>query len=319
MAIAHLKKILMALPCLVGLSACMHPKPPAKLPLQPPPHVGMPSVASPSLESQQAAKYYRRIEADNLVRGLMRIDGGGPDVPFDAHQIARNFERVALYTEYKRVGHAFVARQSQSQLKRWETPVRVKLHFGASVPADVQTKDSDFVAKYLRRLQRVTKHPITLTHSETDANFHVIVASIDEQRELGPLLSQINPDMSNQNAHDFAYQSRNIYCSVYAFDSAHNPNTYGRAIALIRSEHPDLMRNSCYHEEIAQGLGLANDSPDARPSIFNDDEEFAYLTTHDEKLLSILYDPRLKPGMTARQARPIVAQLAAEHAPRGGV
>ncbi|MEL6700412.1 MAG: DUF2927 domain-containing protein, partial [Pseudomonadota bacterium] len=49
-----------------------------------------------------------------------------------------------------------------------------------------------------------------------------------------------------------------------------------------------------------------------RPSIFNDDEEFALLTTHDEALLRILYDPRLRRGMTERTARPIVAQIATE-------
>ncbi|MFT7253735.1 MAG: hypothetical protein ACI81Q_001152, partial [Paracoccaceae bacterium] len=48
----------------------------------------------------------------------------------------------------------------------------------------------------------------------------------------------------------------------------------------------------------------------ARPSIFNDDEEFALLTTHDELLLRILYDPRLSPGMQPDQARPILRVIA---------
>ena len=48
------------------------------------------------------------------------------------------------------------------------------------------------------------------------------------------------------------------------------------AVAIVRGEHPDLMRLSCIHEELAQGLGLANDSPYARPSVFNDDEEFGF-------------------------------------------
>ncbi len=55
-----------------------------------------------------------------------------------------------------------------------------------------------------------------------------------------------------------------------------------------------------------------SDSPTARPSIFNDDEEFALLTRHDELLLRILYDRRLQPGMTKAQAVPIVRQIAAE-------
>jgi len=85
---------------------------------------------------------------------------------------------------------------------------------------------------------------------------------------------------------------------------------YDKAIALIRGEHPELLRLSCIHEELAQGMGLANDSPRARPSIFNDDEEFGLLTTQDELMLQMLYDPRLTPGMTAAEAAPIARLIA---------
>ena len=70
------------------------------------------------------------------------------------------------------------------------------------------------------------------------------------------------------------------------------------------------MRDACYHEEIAQGLGLSNDSDLARPSIFNDDEEFALLTTHDEYLLRMLYDTRMPLGADPATARPVAAELA---------
>src|SRR6056297_2675042 len=97
--------------------------------------------------------------------------------------------------------------------------------------------------------------------------------------------------------------------SVVAFSGKNDPHIYTQAIAWIRAEHPDLMRSSCVHEELAQGLGLADDSPAARPSIFNDDDEFALLTTHDEELLRLLYSPDLKPGMTPDEARPIIRRL----------
>ena len=102
---------------------------------------------------------------------------------------------------------------------------------------------------------------------------------------------------------------RATYCLVYAISSA-GGSTYTKAFAVIRAEHPDLMRLSCLHEEITQGLGLANDSPSARPSIFNDDEEFALLTPMDELMLKMLYNPLLTPGMTEAEARPIVDSLA---------
>jgi hypothetical protein len=59
-------------------------------------------------------------------------------------------------------------------------------------------------------------------------------------------------------------------------------------------------------------MGLSNDSPQARPSVFNDDEEFGLLTTHDEELLRILYDRRLRPGMSQGEAMPIVQTIIAE-------
>ena len=81
-------------------------------------------------------------------------------------------------------------------------------------------------------------------------------------------------------------------------------------MAVIPAEHPALMLQACLHEEIAQALGLPNDSNLARPSIFNDDQEFALLTRMDELMLKILYSPELHPGMTADEARPVVEVLA---------
>ena len=69
------------------------------------------------------------------------------------------------------------------------------------------------------------------------------------------------------------------------------------------------MQRACIEEELAQGLGLANDSPYARPSIFNDDDEFATLTSMDAVMLQILYNPRLLPGMTLDQARPFLYEI----------
>lgn len=314
-------RALWALPVTVGLGACMPPAtevvveaPPARVA---PPVPAMPAVAEPSSESQSAARYYRRIESRQLAQGLMRVDGGGPDVPFTADDLQRNFERVALFNEYVQIGGRFVAQQSTAQLRRWEDPVRIKLHFGSSMASDVQARDRAVVQRYVDRLRRATGHPISITDSTDRANYHVFVVSIDEQRALGPLIKNVEPKLGRSTIHDMTTLPRTNYCAVYASSTRAKPFTYSSAIAIIRTEHPDLMRDACYHEEIAQGLGLANDSPAARPSIFNDDEEFAFLTTHDEKLLSILYDRRLSPGMTAAQARPILTQLARERAPNG--
>jgi hypothetical protein len=102
--------------------------------------------------------------------------------------------------------------------------------------------------------------------------------------------------------------NRDTFCQVLT-QSDPATSTYVAAVAVIPSEHPDLLRLSCIHEELAQALGLPNDSNAARPSIFNDDEEFALLTTQDEAMLRILYNPTLRPGMTEAEARPHIQSL----------
>ena len=100
------------------------------------------------------------------------------------------------------------------------------------------------------------------------------------------------------------------FCTAYAFSEPAGPSIYSAVIVLIRAEHPPLTRLSCVHEEMAQAMGLPNDSPEARPSLFNDDLEFALLTEHDAILLRMLYDPRLRPGMTAAEVRPLLPDIA---------
>jgi hypothetical protein len=104
---------------------------------------------------------------------------------------------------------------------------------------------------------------------------------------------------------------RDQLCIVIAFSEGGSAS-YAKAVAVIRAEHPTLLTTSCIHEELSQGLGLANDSPQARPSIFNDDEEFGLLTRHDELLLKMLYDKRFKTGMSAAEAAPIARVIAKE-------
>lgn len=282
---------------------------PAVLSTAPPLAVATPPAQS--AESKSAALFYRRLEQRLLTEGLLRRDGGGgPDTAYGPRELARNFERIALFSEYVQVGGRYVAQQSRAQLRRWSAPVRLQLHFGPSVSNQMRAEDTALVTAYVARLRRVTGHPINVvSHS---GNYHVFVVNIDEQRRLGEAISAAEPGLSRSTVAEITNLGKSTYCAVYASSTAANPNTYVSAVALIRTEHPDLMRMACYHEEIAQGLGLANDSPMARPSIFNDDEEFALLTQHDELLLKMLYDRRLSVGMTAEQARPIVRQIARE-------
>jgi len=268
--------------------------------MQPPPP---PSAASEALRT-----YYSGVQKNLLAQGLLRTDGGGPDTPWNDRILGETFLRIAFNDEYRRDSTGFVAAETPAPMRRWQKPVRVALVFGPSVPPKDRALETARVGSYLARLQRLTGHPIGL--ADHNANFNIFIVNEDERRAMGPVIAQAAPNLSAAEVLAVQNLSRETYCLVYA--SSDGTGTYSGAFALIREEHPALLGLACLHEEIAQALGLQNDTPRARPSIFNDDEEFALLTGMDEQMLRMLYDPRLKPGMTEEQARPLVQVIAAE-------
>lgn len=292
------------------LSACVSSPAVSPRPLPAPVTPVAPALPAPvSPQSAAAHAYYAQVQQALLSQGLLRTDGGGTDTPYTDRMLAETFIQIALHDEYQPGTGGLVASGKSSTLRRWEAPVRVGLRFGASVPAEVQATDRARVASYLARLAQVTGHSIRL--DDSNPNFYLHIVNEDERRALGPALLAAMPGLGAADVAGMTQMPPTTYCAVLA-QSRGQGGIYSRAFAVVRAEHPDLLRLSCIHEEVAQGLGLPNDSPRARPSIFNDDEEFALLTRMDEAMLRILYNPALRPGMTETEARPIIFDLAAK-------
>ena len=301
--------------CALALAACTAPAPPVEPTLKPPtrPEKPAPAPVKPSTvarpTSEQSARlrsYLNQVQAAQLSQGLLRRDGGGADTPFTADVLARNFIQIALFNEYN---GSFTGRGGASPLRRWDAPVRMQVIFGDGVPRSQRTADGSAISSYTKRLSRVSGHPVSVGDAP---NFVVIIAGEDDRAEALRQAAERIPGIAAPSLRSLRDMPRDVYCAVGVYSGGANPNTYTAAVAVIRAENPDLLRLSCIHEELAQGLGLANDSPAARPSIFNDDDEFALLTRHDELLLRMLYDRRLRVGMNAEQAGPVVRQIARE-------
>lgn len=266
-------------------------------------------TAAETPASRQMRAYLQEVEQKLISRGLMRTDDGR-EIALTPERLTDDFVQVALHDEYRRQGESLVAGATPAPLRRWAGPVRMRIEFGDSVSPAQRTRDRSEISAYAARLQAATNHSIAL-NGGIDGNFTILILSEDERRAIAPRLAALVPGLPASDINALVGLSPQNYCTVFAY-SRGNLATYAHAVALIRAETPPRLRRSCFHEELAQGLGLANDGPMVRPSIFNDDEEFANLTRHDEMLLKILYDPRLRPGMTEAEARPIVLQIARE-------
>ena len=264
--------------------------------------VEVPISAAQSASMERLSQF----EQSQLSRGLMRTDGGGPDTPFDMHDILRHFQDIAFYDEYDAT-LGFSRISQASHLEKWTTPVRFNPVFGKSVDRNRVKLAKATVAKYVKKLSRITGHPMLV--SARKPNFDVLFMGHDDRDQMDAFLASRGPQIGALAKQVVAMMPEDVHCMVMAFSNAEIRHGYTHAIAIIRAEHPPLMQRACIEEELAQGLGLANDSPYARPSIFNDDDKFATLTTMDAVMLQILYDPRLLPGMTLDQARPYLYEI----------
>lgn len=254
-------------------------------------------------------EFYANVENQLVASGRLRRDVAPADAPYSTDDLVRDFERIALYDEYLDVGGRYLHSETPSHLRRWNRPVRVAVMTGSSVPPEEAARDRANVAAFTYRLARLTGLDMALG-SGPEVNLLVLFMTREERMAFAEQVATLYPSFGPAVLSQERETPLDVFCATYAYFDDAVPGTYSTVLILIRAEQPPLTRLSCVNEEMAQAMGLPNDSPEARPSIFTNTFEFALLTDHDAILLRMLYDPRLAPGMTAEQARPLLHTIA---------
>jgi len=261
-------------------------------------------VAAAGCTTRPSAEYYDALVEKLRAKGKLRTETTPQDAAYDTADLVRNFERIALHLEAEITRTGGEGNWRQNPLQRWHGPLNYHLSGSAVTPEDWIE-----VAMLMSRIAGLTGLEISETESESGWNFLILITTPEEHEDVSVVLSRLIPAAAK--TFDLWRQSPRLICVAHNLFSGKDRNQIVTALVSIGSETRGLLRRACLHEEIVQALGLANDHPEVRPSIFNDDGEFALLTEHDEHLLRILYDPRLEPGMTAGEAMPIVRRIAA--------
>jgi len=258
---------------------------------------------------------FARWEAEMRRAGKLRADRAPSDAPFSAEDLTANFQKIGFGSEFAIVDGTYVGLDldDRAPLTRWRGPLRYAL-LGRYTDGDVR-----MVGAFAERLGRITG--LAIEPVRDDANLLIFILDRRGRAELEKLF-RAEPDYRPLHALYRAWMDDPQWpCAAeFYYQPSSRPSAYAIyfAVVYIRAEVEGLSRRSCIEEEIAQTMGLARDDASLRPSIFNDDEEFALMTEHDAMLLRLLYDPRLEPGMTMSEAMPIVRRIARELRPAAG-
>jgi hypothetical protein len=74
-----------------------------------------------------------------------------------------------------------------------------------------------------------------------------------------------------------------------------------RAEVILPVDAGEFTFYDCAYEELLQALGAINDDRSVPWTMFNDDVQMGFFDIYDQYLLNILYDPRIRPGMTREE------------------
>lgn len=228
-----------------------------------------------------------------IIISIIMLNTAKADEPFTNADLLRNFNVIGFGNEY--TGRKY------DVVRKWIRPLNIGIQ-GNNHPAYLET----YIEEIARDLTETTGHNVELYFSERrrragelPENFdvkkiNVFILYLSEE-EIGPALAQYF-DVS-----DVQREAMRIGATCMATFGTRK-NEIRNAIIIIPARHPESFHQDCVTEEIAQIMGLPNDSKDAKWSIFNDHNSISGLTEHDRWLLRALYLPEITPGMHRHDA-----------------
>jgi hypothetical protein len=82
-----------------------------------------------------------------------------------------------------------------------------------------------------------------------------------------------------------------------------------RAEVILPVDAGEFTFYDCAYEELLQALGAINDDRSVPWTMFNDDVQMGFFDVYDQYLLNILYDPRIRPGMTKEEINELLPEV----------
>jgi len=84
-----------------------------------------------------------------------------------------------------------------------------------------------------------------------------------------------------------------------------------RSVSFVIADQGDKVFLDCAYHEMLHALGLSNHDQSNPWTTLNQRRVVGYLTVYDRTLLTLLYDPRVKPGMNRADVRRVLPALIA--------
>jgi hypothetical protein len=221
--------------------------------------------------------------------------GAMPDAPpqytrFTAAELERGFLALAFGSDL-RIGARPLG------IRRFDHPIRVRIVGGGSVDRTIAM--SGILSDYARDV------PDLQLRETSAADADVELRLIDEKE----FQSALQLAFGAKVARTFVAQT-DPQCMTSVKSTA--DGTIVRSVSFIIVDKGDDVFLDCAYHELLHAFGLSNHDQRNPWTTLNQKRMVGYLSVYDRSLLTLLYDERIKPGMTARQVRALLRGLIAQ-------
>jgi hypothetical protein len=210
---------------------------------------------------------------------------------FTDGEIADGFFKTAFGAEFQLAGRV-------DRIRKYDTPVRVFAE-GLNRP-DRKAQLAKVVADIGQRIQHLD---IAMAETSADAN---VVVELVRDRDLFRTITkfygnararEIRSSLDPQCLSGFRKNDR--------FEIEHSD-------VFLTVDNGDFVFLDCAYEELLQALGPINDTSSVPWTMFNDNVSMGFFDVYDQYILNLLYDPRIKVGMTIAEVKAVLPDVLAD-------
>jgi hypothetical protein len=206
---------------------------------------------------------------------------------FTDSEIVEGFMKTAFGAEYHLAGRV-------DRIRKYDGPVRV---FADGTRTDRKAQLEKIVADIAARVQHLD---IAMVDEIENANVQVkLVRDRDLQRTIATFYGserakEIRSSLDPQCLSGFRKNDK--------FEIEHSD-------VILTVDNGDFVFFDCAYEELLQSLGPINDTSSVPWTMFNDNVSMGYFDVYDQYLLNLLYDPRVRPGMTVQEVKAVLPDV----------
>jgi Protein of unknown function (DUF2927) len=183
------------------------------------------------------------------------------------------------------------------RVRKFDEPVRIFV-----VSKGLPDRRSEIAVIVADIRARVNHLDVAITNDRQAANF--IVTLVPDRKLTHTIRSLYGSDKATR-----IQQTLNPQClSGIGKDKRYRIR---RAEVILPVDAGEFTFYDCAYEEMLQALGAINDDRSVPWTMFNDDVQMGFFDVYDQYLLNILYDPRVRAGMTKEEVNALLPEVLA--------